>query len=115
MLLRRFYYDKLAQASYLVGCQATGEALIVDPNRDVESYVRAAEQEGLRITHVTETHIHADYVSGTLELAKRTGARMFLSDEGDISLNIDTCGTGLHAGCPILFFYDKCNRNSLWK
>ncbi|NIN70363.1 MAG: MBL fold metallo-hydrolase [Gemmatimonadetes bacterium] len=83
MLLRRFYDDKLAQASYLVGCQATGEALVVDPHRDVECYVRAAEQEGLRITHVTETHIHADYASGTRELAKRTGARMYLSDEGD--------------------------------
>jgi hydroxyacylglutathione hydrolase len=83
MLLRRFYDDKLAQASYLVGCQATGEALVVDPHRDVECYVQAAEQEGLRITHVTETHIHADYVSGTRELAKRTGARMYLSDEGD--------------------------------
>ncbi|MGD2216261.1 MAG: rhodanese-like domain-containing protein [Gemmatimonadales bacterium] len=83
MLLRRFYDDKLAQASYLVGCQATREALVVDPHRDVECYVRAAEQEGLRITHVTETHIHADYVSGTRELAKRTGARMFLSHEGD--------------------------------
>jgi hydroxyacylglutathione hydrolase len=83
MLLRRFYDDKLAQASYLVGCQAAGEALVVDPNREVECYVRAAEQEGLRITHVTETHIHADYVSGTRELAKRTEAQMFLSDEGD--------------------------------
>lgn len=83
MLLKRLYDDKLAQASYLVGCPATGEALVVDANRDVESYVRVAEQEGLRITHVTETHIHADYVSGTRELAIRTGARMFLSDEGD--------------------------------
>jgi hydroxyacylglutathione hydrolase len=83
MLLKRFYDDKLAQASYLAGCQATGEALVVDPNRDVECYVHAAEQEGLRITHVTETHIHADYVSGTRELAKRTGAQVYLSDEGD--------------------------------
>jgi hydroxyacylglutathione hydrolase len=83
VLLKRFYDDKLAQASYLVGCQATGEALVVDPNRDVECYVQAAEQEGLRITHVTETHIHADYVSGTRELAKRTGAQVYLSDEGD--------------------------------
>lgn len=82
MLLRRFYDDKLAQASYLVGCDATGDALIVDPNRDVETYVRAAEMEGLRITHVTETHIHADFVSGVRELAARTGAKMFLSAAG---------------------------------
>lgn len=85
MLLRRFYDDQLAQASYLVGCSATGEALVVDPNRDVEQYVRAAEGEGLRVTAVTETHIHADFVSGTRELAHRTGATMYLSDEGDES------------------------------
>ena len=82
MLLRLFYDEKLAQASYLVGCAATGEALVVDANRDVEQYVRAAEREGLRITHVTETHIHADYVSGSRELARRTGAKLYLSAEG---------------------------------
>jgi hydroxyacylglutathione hydrolase len=74
MILKRFYDEKLAQASYLVGCAATGEALVVDPNRDVEQFVAAAEAEGLRITHITETHIHADFVSGARELAERTGA-----------------------------------------
>lgn len=83
MLLKRFYDDKLAQASYLVGCAATGESLVIDPNRDVEQYMRAAAAEGLRITHVTETHIHADFVSGSRELAERTRAKLFLSDEGD--------------------------------
>jgi hydroxyacylglutathione hydrolase len=82
MLLLRFYDDGLAQASYLIGCQTTGEALIVDPNRDVEQYIAAAEAEGLRIAHVTETHIHADFVSGSRELAQRTGAQLYLSDEG---------------------------------
>jgi hydroxyacylglutathione hydrolase len=82
MLLRRFYEEKLAQASYLIGCQATGESLVIDPNRDVEQYVMAAEQQGLRITHVTETHIHADFVSGTRALAKRTGATIYLSNAG---------------------------------
>lgn len=83
MILKRFYDDKLAQASYLIGCAATGESLVVDPNRDVEQYIRAAESEGVRITHVTETHIHADFVSGTRELAARAAARVYLSDEGD--------------------------------
>jgi hydroxyacylglutathione hydrolase len=83
MILKRFYDEKLAQASYLVGCAATGEALVVDPNRDVEQFVAAAEAEDLRITHVTETHIHADFVSGARELAERTGAKLYLSDEGD--------------------------------
>jgi hydroxyacylglutathione hydrolase len=82
MLLRWFYDEKLAQASYLVGCQVTGEALVVDPNRVVEPYLELAEREGLEIAHVTETHIHADFVSGVRELAHRTGATMYLSDEG---------------------------------
>ena len=82
MLLQRFYDDGLAQASYLIGCHATGEAIVVDPNRDVDQYVAAAEREGLRLTHVTETHIHADFVSGARELAQRTGAALFLSTEG---------------------------------
>jgi hydroxyacylglutathione hydrolase len=82
MLLKRFYDEKLAHASWLVGCSATGEACVVDPNRDVEPYVEAAKKEGLRVTHVTETHIHADFVSGARELAARTGARLHLSDEG---------------------------------
>lgn len=82
MLFRRFYDDALAQASYLVGCQATGEAVVVDPHRDADLYVRAAAEEGVRITHVTETHIHADYLSGSRELAARTGARLFLSSGG---------------------------------
>ena len=83
MLLRYFYDEKLAQASYLVGCVATGEALIVDPARNVIPYLREAEKEGLRITHVTETHIHADFVSGSRELAAATGATIYLSDMGD--------------------------------
>lgn len=82
MLLRRFYDTGLAQASYLIGCGVTGEALVVDANRDVQQYERAAAAENLRITHVTETHIHADFVSGSRELAARTGARLLLSGEG---------------------------------
>ena len=82
MLLKRFYDDKLAQASYLIACQATGDAIVVDPNRDVDQYIRAAEAEGVRLTYVTETHIHADFVSGSRELASRTGAQLLLSDEG---------------------------------
>lgn len=83
MFFQRFYEPKLAQASYMIGCQRTGEAVIVDPNRDVQQYVDAAAKEGLRVTHVTETHIHADFVSGARELAQRTGAQLILSDEGD--------------------------------
>lgn len=82
MLFRRFYDDPLAQASYLIGCQATGDAFVVDPNRDADQYIAAAEAERMRIVGVAETHIHADFLSGTRELAERTGARMYLSDTG---------------------------------
>ena len=82
MILKRFYNDKLAQASWMIGCEATKEALVVDPNRDAAFYLDAAKAEGLRITHVTETHIHADFVSGSRELARAAGARLLLSAEG---------------------------------
>lgn len=82
MLIKRFYHEGLAQASYLVGCQRTGEALVIDANRDADQYIAAATANGLRITQVTETHIHADYLSGSRELAVHTGATLFLSAEG---------------------------------
>ena len=83
MFVKRFFEPSLAQASYMIGCQRTGEAIVIDANRDVDAYINAAAQEGLRITQVSETHIHADYVSGSRELAQRTGASLCLSDEGD--------------------------------
>ena len=82
MILKRFYDEKLAHASYLVGCAATGEAIVIDPGRNVDPYIEAANNEGVRITAVTETHIHADLLSGLRELSARTGAQMYLSDEG---------------------------------
>ncbi|MGQ9907289.1 MAG: MBL fold metallo-hydrolase [Candidatus Flexifilum sp.] len=82
MILRYFYDRALAQASYLIGCSRTGEALIIDPMRTIQPYLETAASEGLRITQVTETHIHADFVSGARELAAATGARLFLSAMG---------------------------------
>jgi hydroxyacylglutathione hydrolase len=89
VLLRRIHDPKLAQTSYLVACGRTKEAVVVDPNRDAEQHVRVAESEGVRIAHITETHIHADFVSGTRELAARTGARVHLSDEGGPNWSYD--------------------------
>ncbi|CAN5612975.1 MBL fold metallo-hydrolase [soil metagenome] len=83
MLLRLLYDDKLAQASYFVGCQATGDALAIDPARNIDQYLELTDSEGMNITAVTETHIHADCVSGSRELAAATGATLYLSDEGD--------------------------------
>jgi len=85
MLLRYFYDQKLAQASYMVGCQMTGEAVVIDPARNITPYLQEAEKEGMKIVATAETHIHADFVSGSLELAKRTGSTAYLSDEGDAS------------------------------
>lgn len=83
MLLKYFYDDKLAHASYMVGCQRTGEAVIVDAGRDIQQYLDAAAAEDMRIVGAADTHIHADYVSGARELAERVGAKLFVSDEGD--------------------------------
>lgn len=82
MFFEHIYDKSLAQGSYLVGCQVTGEAIVIDAKRDVDTYVEIAKQNNLRITHITETHIHADYLSGSRELAAITGAKMYLSDEG---------------------------------
>lgn len=83
MLFKRFYDDNLAQASYLIACERTREAVVVDPNLDVAQYIRAAGAERVRITNVTETHIHADFVSGAQALAAATGAALHLSAEGE--------------------------------
>jgi hydroxyacylglutathione hydrolase len=82
MLLRRFFHPRLAQSSYLIGCGRSREAIIIDPHRDVELFLAAARSEGMRITAVTETHVHADFLSGSCDLAAQTGARLYLSGEG---------------------------------
>jgi hydroxyacylglutathione hydrolase len=82
MLLERFYNDWLSQSSYLLACQQTKRAIVVDPNRDVDRYIATAAHEKLKIAYVAETHIHADFVSGACELAQKTGAKLILSAEG---------------------------------
>ncbi len=82
MFMRMVYDERLAQAAYLIGCQRTGEAIVIDPQRDVDRYIKLAEQHGLGIVAAAETHIHADFVSGVRELAHRVGATAFLSGEG---------------------------------
>lgn len=83
MLLRYFYDEKLAHASYVVGCQKTGEAVVVDPMRDIIAYEELAKKEKLNIVGALETHIHADFVSGSRELNDRFGTKLYISDEGD--------------------------------
>ncbi|MGY8778414.1 MAG: MBL fold metallo-hydrolase, partial [Longimicrobiales bacterium] len=83
MFFRQVFDPDLAQYAYLIGCQRTGEAIVIDPERDIDRYVDIAREEGLRIVAATETHIHADFLTGTLELAEQHGVKLYLSDEGD--------------------------------
>ncbi|MGH7523983.1 MAG: MBL fold metallo-hydrolase [Gemmatimonadales bacterium] len=98
MLVRRCYDDRLAQASYLIGCQETREAIMVDPGRDIAVSLDAARREGVRITRITETHIHADFLSGSRELAQATKAEILLSAEGGPDWQYRYPATALHDG-----------------
>ncbi len=82
MFFRQIAEANLAQYAYLIGCQRTGEAVVIDPMRDIDRYEKIAEENGLQITVAAETHIHADFLSGTREFAAK-GVAVFLSDEGD--------------------------------
>lgn len=79
MILQRFDVPGLAHYSYAVGCEKTGQMAIVDPERNIERYLDFARRNGARVTHVLETHIHADYASGARELSEKTGAPVFAS------------------------------------
>ena len=94
MFFRRFYDDGLAQASYMIGCDATGEAVVVDPGRDIAQYLSTAAAERLRITRVTETHIHADFVSGHIDLAKATGATIVFGPNADTNYAVHNAHDG---------------------
>src|SRR6266704_5512032 len=78
MYFEQFYLGCLAHASYLLA--SDGEAVVVDPQRDVDLYVKAATEHGLAIRHIFETHLHADFVSGHRELAARTGAKIYIGE-----------------------------------
>ena len=81
MYFQQFYLTCLAHASYIIGSE--GEACVVDPQRDVSIYLDEASARGLKIRHIIETHLHADFVSGHLELAERTGAKIYMGAAAD--------------------------------
>ncbi len=87
MFFKQFYDNHLSQASYLVGCQRTGEAIIIDPVRDLTKYMEVADSEGFKITQAAETHIHADFASGIRDVAARLNANIYVSGEGDDQLS----------------------------
>ena len=82
LYFERVYDETLSQASYVIGNTVTKEAIVIDPKRDIDTYLEIAKKNQLHITGVTETHIHADFLSGSRELAAATGAKLYLSDEG---------------------------------
>ena len=81
MLVRQVVDRMLAQYAYLIGCPLTGDAIVIDPERDVNRYFDLAARNGLRLVAAAETHIHADYVSGLREMAER-GVMVYASKEG---------------------------------
>jgi hydroxyacylglutathione hydrolase len=82
MFLRQISDSSLAQNAYLIGCQRTGEAIVVDPERDIDRYLKLAAENGFRITAVADTHIHADYLTGARELMEHHGVIGYFSAEG---------------------------------
>jgi len=82
MYFKQFFDEKLAQYSYLVGCQANGQAVVIDPMRDIDQYIEDAAAQKMTIVAAADTHIHADYISGLREFAER-GIKVYASDEGD--------------------------------
>jgi len=97
MYFEQFYLGCLAHASYMLGSE--GEAAVVDPQRDVEIYLKAADDHGLKIRHIFETHLHADFVSGHLELASRTGAKIYIGAEAGATFP----HVALHDGSEVRF------------
>ena len=94
MKFTQYYLDCLSQASYLIGDETTGRAVVVDPRRDTEEYVRDAEAAGLTIELVIETHFHADFLSGHLELAAATGAEIGFSSVAETEFASRKLGDG---------------------
>jgi DMSO/TMAO reductase YedYZ molybdopterin-dependent catalytic subunit/rhodanese-related sulfurtransferase/glyoxylase-like metal-dependent hydrolase (beta-lactamase superfamily II) len=94
MILTQHYLACLSHASYLIGDESTGRAVVVDPRRDIGVYLDEAAERGLRIERVLETHIHADFLSGHLELADRTGAVICYGKGADVEFPFEPLGDG---------------------
>lgn len=101
MYFQHIYDKSLAQASYFIGCQKAGVAAVIDAKRDVDTYLEIAKANNMKITHIFETHIHADFLAGSRELAKLTGADMYLSDEGGEGWQYEFPHVGLKDGDKI--------------
>src|SRR6201996_2148917 len=96
--IEQFFLGCLAHASYMVWSE--GVAAVIDPQRDVDIYIEAAREAGLKIEYIIETHLHADFVSGHHELAERTGARIYLGEDAQATFSHSAIKDGdtLHFG-----------------
>src|SRR6201996_6756509 len=94
MMFTQHYLDCLSQGSYLIGDETTGRAVVVDPRRDIDDYLSEAAERGLRIGRVIETHIHADFLSGHLELAAATGALISYGEDAEVEFPIEPLRDG---------------------
>ena len=83
MIFEQHYLECLSQASYFIGDETTGRAVVVDPRRDIAPYLDSAKEHGMQIEYVLETHFHADFLSGHLELAAATGAQIGYGSQAD--------------------------------
>ncbi len=101
MFFQHVYDETLAQGSYFIGCQANEEAIVIDARRDVDIYLDIAKQNNFKITKIAETHIHADFLCGSRELAELTGAEIYLSDEGGKDWQYEFDHIGLNEGDTI--------------
>src|SRR6202046_5667444 len=94
MHFEQFYLGCLAHASYMLASE--GEAIVVDPQRDVEIYLKAAEAQHVSIRHIFETHLHADFVSGHRELAARSGAQIYIGAQAGATFPHVAVHDGFH-------------------
>jgi hydroxyacylglutathione hydrolase len=101
MFFQHIYDKSLAQASYFIGCQKAGVAAVIDAKRDVDTYIDIARANNMKITHIFETHIHADFLAGSRELAELTGAELYLSDEGGKGWKYEFPHHGLKDGSKV--------------
>ena len=113
MYFEQFYLGCLAHASYMLGSQ--GEAVVVDPQRDVDLYLKAAEEHGLAIRHIFETHLHADFVSGHKELAARTGAKIYFGAQAGATFPM--CPSTMVSSCVSVKLRSRFSkpRATLWR
>jgi hydroxyacylglutathione hydrolase len=98
MILEQYYIECLSHASYLIGDETTGRAVVVDPRRDIADYLADADSKGLTIEGVINTHFHADFVAGHLELAEATRAWIGMGEGAQTDYPIRRLAHGEHIG-----------------